>query len=114
MLHHPCFLGDPQQRGRKSQVATSPLPSWTPRRGRKCYVTPAFSGIPNKRGQTHKCLTLAFSGSQKRAEMLGYCGGPGKGVAGTPTLPGPKFRLSTRTMGGAVNQNLSVFVYRRS
>ena len=39
MLHHPCLLGDPQQ-PRQSQSGI--------KRGRKCYVTPAFSGIPNK------------------------------------------------------------------
>ena len=43
MLCHPCILRDPQQRGTKSEVATSPLPSRGPKRGRKCYVTPAFS-----------------------------------------------------------------------
>ena len=65
MLHHPYILGDPQRQARgaknekrsptkaaKSQVATSPLHSEGPKRGRKCYVTPAFSGIPNtKRGE---------------------------------------------------------------
>ena len=49
MLCHPCILGDPEQRGTKSELAASPLPSRGPKRGRKCYVTPAFSGIPNKR-----------------------------------------------------------------
>ena len=47
MLHHPCILGDPgdpQHRGTKSEVAASPLPSRGPKRGRKCYVTPAFLG----------------------------------------------------------------------
>ena len=74
-LPHPCLLGGPkeggnvtsplhsrgspmpsarskirsgpQQRGTKSEVATSPLPSRGPKRGRKCFITPAFSGIPN-------------------------------------------------------------------
>ena len=39
MLHHPCTLGDPQQRGQNQSG---------PKRGRKCYITPAFSGVPNK------------------------------------------------------------------
>ena len=107
-LPHPCLLGGPkeggnamsplpswgsptkgskirsgpQHRATKSEVATSPLPSWGPKRGRKCYVTPAFSGIPNKGEQNQKWsltkgnkirsgyLTLAFSGVQKRAGML--------------------------------------------
>ena len=113
----------PQQRITKSEVATSTLPSWGPKRGRKYYVTPTFSGIPNakcgeqnkkwlphprllggpkeggngyvtpalsgipnaKRGEQNKkwsptkgnkiktgYLTPAFSGAQKRAEMLCY------------------------------------------
>ena len=52
MLRHACILGDPQHRGTYSEVATSPLPSRGPKRGQKCYVTPAFSGIPSaKRGE---------------------------------------------------------------
>ena len=54
-------------------MATSPLPSLGPKRGRKCYVTPAFSGIPNaKLGDKIRSgyLTLAFFGAQKRAELL--------------------------------------------
>ena len=82
MLRHPCLLGDPQHRATKSEVATSPLPSRGSKRGRKCYVTPAFLGIPSKGEQNQKWsptkgnkirsgyLTLAFSGVQKRAEML--------------------------------------------
>ena len=56
MLHHPSILGGPQQRGAKSEVAASPLPSRGPKRGRKCYVTPAFSGVPNKGEQNQKWL----------------------------------------------------------
>ena len=37
----------PQQRVTKSEVIASPLPSRGPKGGRKCYVTPAFSGVPN-------------------------------------------------------------------
>ena len=45
----------PQQRETKSEMAASPLPSWRPKRGRKCYVTPPFSGIPNaKRGEQNQ------------------------------------------------------------
>ena len=77
MLRYPCILGYPQQRGTKSEVATSPLPSRGPKGGRKCYVTLAFLGVPNaNRGeQNHKwsptkgneirsgCLTPAFWGA---------------------------------------------------
>ena len=52
-LPHPCLLGG--------------------KRGQNCYITPAFSGVPNaKCGEKIKsgCLTPAFSGAQKRAELL--------------------------------------------
>ena len=74
-LPHPCHLGDPHRfrAGGKirsgpqvGKVATSPLPSrgspplqsggqnqkWCPKEGRNCFVTPAFSAIPKKEGQT--------------------------------------------------------------
>ena len=54
-------------------MATSPLPSRGPKRGLNCYATPAFLGVPNaKRGDKIRSsyLTPAFSGGQKRAEML--------------------------------------------
>ena len=107
MLCHPCILGDPQQREPKLELANSHVPSEGPKRGRNCYVTPAFSGVPNakrvcqnqmwlphpcllggpKEGRNatsplHSrrsptkgnkirsgCLTPAFLGTQKRAEM---------------------------------------------
>ena len=40
VLHHPCVLGGPQTRGQSQRRPTS---------GRKCYISPAFSGVP-KRG----------------------------------------------------------------
>ena len=39
MLHHPCILGGPQQKGQNQSG---------PKRGQKYYITPAFSGVPNK------------------------------------------------------------------
>ena len=55
MLCHPCILGDSQQRGTTSEVAAFPLPCRGPKRGQKCYVTPAFSGVPNaKRGEQNQ------------------------------------------------------------
>ena len=112
MLRHPCVIGgpQPQARGTKSEVAASPLLSRSPKRGRKCYVTPPFLGVPytKRKGLIQKslphlyflggpkeggngtsplhcpgsptpsgggklrssCLTLTFSGAQKRAEIL--------------------------------------------
>ena len=86
MLRYPCILGDPKKGGTKSEVAASPLPSWGPKRGRKCYATPAFSGVPNKGEQNHKgmcrpcllgnpkeggnaTLPLHCRGSQKKREQ---------------------------------------------
>ena len=68
MLRHPCILGAPQRqaRGAKAEVVVSFVTSWHPQRGRKCYITPACSGVPNvKRGeQKHKWLfhSLLFGG----------------------------------------------------
>ena len=99
MQHHPCILGDLQHRGTKSEVAASPLPSWGPKRGRKRYVTPAFSAFPNaKHGEQNEkwsptkgskvesgCLPPDVSGAQKRAEMLCHpciLGGPQRQARG--------------------------------
>ena len=85
MLPHPCILGHPKQRGPASELAASPLLSRGPKRGRKCYLTPAFSGIPKQRGtkselaalplpsrgpkRGRKCyLTPAFSGPESQAQ----------------------------------------------
>ena len=40
----------------KSGLGTSPLPAQGSRRGRKCYFTPAFSGVPKQRGQNQKWM----------------------------------------------------------
>ena len=114
----PTFLGVPnakrgeqnqkchRQRATKSEVAASPLPSWGPKRGRKCYVTPAFLGVPNaKRGEQNQkchqqwatkmrivCLTLACLGAQKRAEMIRHpCipGGPQRQARGAKSEVSP-------------------------
>ena len=39
MLHHPCILRGLQQKGQTESG---------PKRGRKCYITPTFLGVPNK------------------------------------------------------------------
>ena len=70
MLRHPCIFGGPQQRGQNqkskpmlgvtmmllvSKRGFKDCPSFLnstgrlgPKRGRKCYVTPAFSRSPTK------------------------------------------------------------------
>ena len=70
----------PSVRDMKAPLSTSGvcliqklLLSRGPKKGRKCYVIPAFSGVPNaKRGEKIRsgCLTPAFSGAQNRAEVL--------------------------------------------
>ena len=130
MLRHPCIHRDPQQnlrwlpqprllgcakkggnstaplhsRGPKSKVAATRLPCHGPEKGHKCDVTPAFSRIPNaKRGEQYQkcfptkgnkirsaCLTPAFSGAQKRAEMLRHlC------ILGGPQHRGAKSEVAT-------------------
>ena len=43
MLHHPCILGGPQRQARGQNQRG-------PKRGRRCYITPAFSGVPKQMG----------------------------------------------------------------
>ena len=52
-------------------MATTPLPSRGPRRGRNYYVTCASSGVPNRGDKIRSgYLTPAFSGAHKKAELL--------------------------------------------
>ena len=49
------------------------MPSRWPKRGRNCYLTPAFSGVPDaKRGEKIRVgyLTDVFLGAQKGTELL--------------------------------------------
>ena len=103
-LPHPCLRGPEKggsatqpvhargsptpSVGRKSEVATSSMTSGGPRRGRKCYVTAAFSELPNdKRWKKIRpgYLIPALSGAQKRVELLGnpcILGVPKRGAQG--------------------------------
>ena len=89
MLRQPCILGDPHKRRTKSELATLCLPSRSDRRGRKCYITPAFSGVPNaKRGeQKQKWLPhLPSRGPKRGREILRHpciLGGPQRQARGT-------------------------------
>ena len=64
LLCNYCILGGLQSNERtKSELAASGLPSRGPKRGRNCYITPAFLGVPNgKRGEKIRMesLTPAF------------------------------------------------------
>ena len=82
MLLRSCILRIPKKR--EQTLNWLPHPAFLgPKRGRKCYVTLAFSGFRNaKRGEQHQnwsptkggkfrsgCLTPTFSGTPNRAEM---------------------------------------------
>ena len=129
MICHPCILGGRQKRGTKSELAALAMPSRGPKTGQKCYVTPAFSGVPNKgeqnqnwlpepcllggpkvggsamsplhsRGSPTKgnkirigCLSHAFSGAEKWAEVLCHpC------ILGGPQQRGTKSELAASAM----------------
>ena len=63
-----------QQRGTKSEVAASPLPSRVPKRGRKCYFTPVFSGVRNaKRGEKVRSGHSALLGYTRTDTPKTYC-----------------------------------------
>ena len=70
-MRNPAFSGVLKQRGMTSKVAASALPSRGPKRGCNCYITPTFSGVPNKVDKIRSgYLTLAFSVAHKRVEVL--------------------------------------------
>ena len=79
MLCNPAFSGIPKQRGTKSQVAASPLHS---------------PGLTKQGGDKIKigCLTPAFSGAQKRAEML-----PHPCILEHPQAKGDKIKIGCLT-----------------
>ena len=99
-----CTRGSPRQRGTKSEVGTSPLPSRGPTGGRKCYVIPTYLGIPKKNGDKIRIgyLTLAFLGAHTWAEVLQHpyiLGDPQK-KAGTKLQVAASPLLSRRPTSG--------------
>ena len=84
--------GSPNK-GTKSEVAASSLPSWGPTRGPKCYATCAFSGVPKQGDKIRSgCLILAFWGAHKWAKVLcNLCilGGPQTRGQNQKWLPHP-------------------------
>ena len=111
-LHNPCRLGVPttSERGAESEVAAvrnGNLSFWGPRN--KCYITPAFPGIPDIGEQNQKWLphpyllggpkeggsaTLCSGGSP--TEGNGNKSGPQKGVLGGPQTRGQSQRWPTK------------------
>ena len=52
-----------ESRGFRTKGTKSPLPSRRPTMGTNCYITPTFSGVPNRGDKIRSgYLTLAFSG----------------------------------------------------
>ena len=82
-----------KQRGTKSEVAASPLPSRGPKRGWKCYVTPAFSGIPKQRGTKSK---LAASPLPSRGPKRGQKCSVTPTFLGVPKQRGTKLELAAK------------------
>ena len=137
MLHHPCILGGHQRHGGQNETwwgpqvsgnATSPLHSrgspktWRtkselvgPTSGRKCYITPAFSRIPQRRGEQNQnwwgpqvvgnaTSPLHFRGSPKtwwtKSELVGPTSGQKCYI--TPAFSGiPKDMWDKMRLGGA-------------
>ena len=116
MLCHLCILRNPQTKGDKIrsgyQKRNEDCPSFLngtgrlgPKRGRKCYITPAFSGIPQQRGTNqnwlpHHCLL----------------GGPKEGRNATPPLhsrgyptKGTKSNLKTNARGNNDASSISKY-----
>ena len=110
-VHHPCILGGSQRHGKQNQNwwgpqvggnATSPLHSrgspktWGtkselvgPTSGRKCYITPAFSGVPKDMGDK-----IRIGGAHKWGEMLHHpciLGGPQRHGEQNQIWWGPQF-----------------------
>ena len=111
---HPCLLGGPHvgaiapyalhsrgspNKGIKSEVVASPLPSRGPTRGCNCSVRPAFSGVAKQGNKIRSgCLTPAFSGAHTWVELLhtpcilggpqtrGHLKGPCQNVGGHHTM----------------------------
>ena len=68
MLRRPCILEDPQTKGDKIRHGCLTPAFSGPKRGRKCYVTTAFLGVPNaKRGDKIR------SGPQVGTKPIGTC-----------------------------------------
>ena len=124
-LPHPCLLGGPKEggnatsplhsrgpqsqvRGTKSEVDTSPLPSRGLKRGGKCYVTPAFSGIPNKGEQNqkwllHPCLLGGPKEGGNATSPLHSRGHPTKGSKIRSGCLSPAFSGAQKRAGNATS-----------
>ena len=91
VLRNPCVLGGPQKRGTKSEMATSPLPSRGAKRGRNSYISPAFSGVPNKEEENQKWLPhpCLLGGAKSAAVLRNPCisGDPQQGGQHQNLLP---------------------------
>ena len=75
----------PLQRGTKSEAAASALLSRKPKRGQKCYVTPAFSGVPNAKRKEQNQKWPPTKRNKIRSGYLCLLGGPKEG--GNDTTP---------------------------
>ena len=109
MLHHPYWIVDrivsepscafslreAPDKGIKSEVAASPLPSRGSTSGRKCYVTPPFSRVPK---QGNKC---------KSGCLPCLLGGPQEGGSATYLLHSRVSKYGDRMRSGCLNPAFS-------
>ena len=108
-LPHPCLLGSPEicnnvtsplhsrgvakQRGTKSELVASPLPSRGPKKERKCHVTPCIlGGRQTKGGQNqnwlpHNCLLGGPEMCRNATSPRHSRGSPNKGGQNQKWLP---------------------------
>ena len=90
----------PQQRGRKSQAAASPLPSWGPKRG------PAFSGIPNAKRREQKESEVVLNKGEQNQKFLPHPGPKDGGKARSPlNSVGSPMRSKKNQKSSPTNRN---------
>ena len=87
-LPNHCLPGVLNRRGRNQKWLHPPLPSRGPKNRRIGYITPAFSGVPNRRGQIQKRITPEFLGADSLVREGG--GGAKTGTGGECPARAPR------------------------
>ena len=133
MLCQPSILRDPQTKKDRMRVGCLTPVFLGPKRGRKCYITPAFSGIPKQTGTKSKVatscqpsrgptsgrtcyITPAFSGIPKQRGTKSKVASRYR-ISQNPPTPwaGPNSLLfNQHTWNGTVQHFCSVVKYRAS
>ena len=103
-LRGVLLLRVPKQRGAKSELAPSTLPFRGPKSGRKCYITPAFSGVPYKGDK----IKASPKEGGNATSPLHSRGSPTKGTKSknkkkTTEKPKKKFSTASLTLPGVLH-----------